>query len=396
MGAGLLDWVKLGVHWLHVVAGIAWIGSSFYFMWLDSHLRPPVPPRESVAGELWSVHGGGFYRAHKFTVAPDEMPEQLHWFKWEAYWTWISGFLLLSLIFYVGAQTNLIDRSKLALESWQAILIGLGSIAGSLAVYELLCRSPLGKNAAVFGVAWLTFLGGTAFVLTRIFSDLGAFMHVGAIIGTVMAANVFLIIIPNQRKVVAQILVHQTPDARLGKQAKQRSVHNNYMTLPVLFIMISNHYPMIFGARLNWLWLIGLCVSGATIRHFFNLKNAGSPRPWVLAVGMGIFYVVAGLTLEMQKPPAAAAGAPPSYADIRVLVDRHCTMCHATSPTHPGISAPPNGVVFDSEEALRRHAQQIYARAVLTDSMPLGNETGMTPAERAKLGAWLQAGAKGD
>jgi len=396
MGSGWLDWVKLAVHWLHVITGIAWIGSSFYFMWLDSHLRQTVPPREGVAGELWSVHGGGFYHSRKYLVAPEEMPDDLHWFKWEAYWTWISGFLLLSLIFYLGAGTNLVDRSKWALESWQAVLIGLGALAGGLAVYDLLCRSPIGKNLGVFLVVWLMFIGAAAFALTRIFSDLGAFMHVGAMIGTVMAANVFLIIIPNQRKVVAQLIAGETPDPRLGKQAKQRSVHNNYMTLPVLFIMISNHYPMIFGAPLNWLWLVGLCISGATIRHFFNLKNAGNPKFWVLAIGVGVFFAVAALNQDFQRTPTAPAGTTPTYAEIRTLVDRHCTMCHSTTPTHPGISAPPNGVVFDSAEALRRHAQQIYARAVATDNMPLGNETGMTPAERAKLGAWIQAGAKGD
>jgi len=393
MGGGWGDWIKLAVHWLHITAGIAWIGSSFYFMWLDSHLRPPVPPREGVAGELWSVHSGGFYRQHKFNVAPAEMPEQLHWFKWEAYWTWISGFLLLTLIFYMGAQANLIDRSKLALEPWQAVLIGLGSLAGGLIVYELLCRAI--RNLALFGVVWLAIIGAAAFALTRIFADLGAFMHVGAIIGTVMAANVFLVIIPNQKKVVAQVLAHQTPDPRLGAQAKQRSIHNNYMTLPVLFIMISNHYPMIFGAPLNWLWLVGLCVSGATIRHFFNLKNAGIVQPWVLAAGAIVFIVAAELNQSAQQRPAPS-GAAPGYAEIRALVDRHCIMCHSQTPTHAGISAPPNGVAFDSAAALRAHASHIYERAVLTNNMPLGNETGMTPAERARLGAWIQAGAKGD
>ncbi|MDB5678594.1 urate hydroxylase PuuD [Sphingomonas bacterium] len=390
------DWAKLAVHWLHVIAGIAWIGSSFYFMWLDSHLRPPVPAREGVSGELWSVHSGGFYQSHKFSVAPAEMPEQLHWFKWEAYWTWISGFVLLSLIFYVGAQANLIDNAKLPLEPWQAILIGVGAIAGSLIVYEGLCRSILGKNLAVFGVAWLIFLSVAAYGLTRIFSDLGAFMHVGAIIGTVMAANVFFVIIPNQKKVVAQIRANQTPDARLGLQAKQRSVHNNYMTLPVLFVMISNHYPMIFAAPLNWLWLIALGVIGATIRHFFNLKNQGVVRPWILFVAGLAFFAVAALNQSMRQPPAAATAAAPTYADIRALIDRHCSMCHAQVPTHPGIAAPPNGVVFDSADALRRHAPQIYERAVMSDNMPLGNETGMTKDERAQLGAWIQAGAKGN
>jgi uncharacterized membrane protein len=396
MGSVWWDWAKLAVHWLHLIAGIAWIGSSFYFMWLDSHLRPPVPAEEGVAGELWSVHSGGFYRVRKFSVAPVDMPDELHWFKWEAYWTWISGFVLLSLIFYIGAQANLIDRNKLALDQWQAILIGLGSLVGGLGIYELLCRSAIGDSLLKFGATWLAVLAVASFALTHIFSDLGAFMHVGAMIGTVMAANVFFVIIPNQKKAVAQVLAGRTPDARLGEQAKQRSVHNNYMTLPVLFIMISNHYPMIFGSSLNWLWLIALGVNGVIIRHFFNLKNRGIYYPWILTISALVFLAIAILTQMLQPSPAAGSASDPRYADIRVLIDRHCTMCHARSPTHPGIAAPPNGVVFDSAEALRAHAAQIYQRAVATDNMPLGNETAMTPAERAKLGAWLQAGAKGD
>ena len=261
--------------------------------------------------------------------------------------------------------------------------------------YEALCRSAIGDRLLAFGAAWLAVLGAAAFALTHIFSDLGAFMHVGAMIGTVMAANVFFVIIPNQKKVVAQVLAGQTPDPRLGAQAKQRSVHNNYMTLPVLFIMISNHYPMIFGSPLNWLWLVALGVIGVVVRHFFNLKNRGVYYPWILTIAALMFLTVAGLSQWLQRP-AAAPSTVPSYAEIRTLVDRHCTMCHASAPTHPGIAAPPNGAVFDSADALRAHAAQIYQRAVATDNMPLGNETGMTPDERAKLGAWLQAGAKAD
>ena len=395
MNLAWADWAQLAVHWVHVITGIAWIGSSFYFMWLDSHLRPPVVPRDGVSGELWSVHSGAFYQQHKFAVAPAEMPEQLHWFKWEAYSTWISGFVLLSLIFYVGAETNLIDHGKLALEPWQAILIGLGAMAGGLLAYEGLCRSSLGRNLAVFGIAWLIVLAWIAYALTRIFSDLGAFMHMGAIIGTVMAANVFFIIIPNQKKMVAQVLAGEAADASLGKQSKQRSVHNNYMTLPVLFIMISNHYPMIFGAPLNWLWLIALGVIGAGVRHFFNLKNAGLMRPGVLVVAAIAFIAVAALN-DWVRRPAAVSGPAPSYAEIRRIVDRHCSMCHTGAPTHDGISAAPNGASFDTAEALHRYAPKIYDRAVASDNMPLGNETGMTEAERARLGAWIEAGAKAE
>jgi len=386
-------WAELAVRWLHLTAGVAWIGSSFYFMWLDSRLKPPAQPRDGVSGELWAVHSGGFYQSQKFTIAPPEMPAELHWFKWEAYTTWISGFLLLSLIFYLGADLRLIDETKLALAPWQAIGIGLAFLAGGWLVYDALCRSPLGANLRVFSVVWFLTLTAAAYALTRIFADLGAVMHVGAMIGTVMAANVFVIIIPNQKKLVAQMLAGEPPDARLGKQSKQRSVHNNYMTLPVLFIMISNHYPMIFASPLNWLWLAGLGIAGWTIRHFFNLRNAGRFEPQVLLLGALAFVTVAVIS-ESVKPRPAAGVPVPAFAAVRAIVDRHCVMCHAAHPTHRGVPAPPNGAAFDTDTGLRRHAAKIYERAVLTHSMPQGNETGMTDAERQSLGAWIKAGAK--
>ncbi|RAK60677.1 hypothetical protein DJ021_13085 [Phenylobacterium hankyongense] len=389
------DWANLAIRWLHLTAGIAWIGSSFYFMWLDSHLKAPAQVREGVAGELWSVHSGGFYHQTKFMVAPSGMPEELHWFKWEAYATWISGVLLLGLIFYLGADLNLIDRNKLALAPWQAVAIGLGSLVAGWVVYDGLCRSPLGRNLKVFGLVWFAAMTAAAYGLTRVFSDLGAVMHVGAIIGTVMVANVFLVIIPNQRLVVAQVLAGQTPDASLGKRAKQRSVHNNYMTLPVLLMMISNHYPMIVSAPLNWLWLAGLGLVGWAVRHFFNLKNAGRIHPEVLLFAAAGFVAIALLN-EQARPQLAAAGPPPTYAAVRAIVDRNCVMCHAASPTHRGVAAAPNGAAFDTAEGLRRHAAKIYERAVATHSMPLGDETHMTDAERAALGAWIAAGAKTD
>jgi uncharacterized membrane protein len=386
-------WANLAIRWLHLTAGVAWIGSSFYFMWLDSHLKAPTEAREGVAGELWSVHSGGFYHQMKFMVAPAGMPEDLHWFKWEAYTTWISGFLLLALIFYVGADVNLIDAGRAALTRWQAIGVSLGTLVAGWLVYDGLCRSPLGKNLRAFGVVWFLVLTAAAWGLTRVFSDLGAVMHVGAIIGTVMAANVFLIIIPNQRKVVAQVLTGATPDPALGQQAKQRSIHNNYMTLPVLFIMVSNHYPIVVSAPLNWLWLAGLGVVGWTIRHFFNLKNAGELRYDVLALGALAFVTVAVLN-ESAKPQPAAEVPPPPFADVRTLIDRHCVACHAAQPTHRGVIAPPNGVILDTNAGLTKNAAKIYERAVATHSMPLNNETGMTDAERASLGAWIKAGAK--
>jgi uncharacterized membrane protein len=392
MSFDLGGWANLAIRWLHLTAGIAWIGSSFYFMWLDSHLRAPADRGEGVAGELWSVHGGGFYHQMKFMVAPPGLPDELHWFKWEAYTTWISGFLLLALIFYLGADLNLIDKARLALTPWQATGIGLGSLLIGWLIYDQLCRSPLGRLGRLFGALWFVILAAATAGLDRVFSDLGAVMHVGAIIGTVMTANVFLVIIPNQRKTVAQIRAGQPVDPALGKQGKQRSVHNNYMTLPVLIIMISNHYPQIYAGPLNWLWLSGLGAAGVSIRHFFNLKNQGRLRFQLLVLGAGLFGLTAVLNEALRPKPGETASVP-SYAEVRAIVDRNCIMCHSAHPTHVGVPVAPDGAMFDTAEGLKLHAPLIYQLAVSTHAMPLGDETQMTDLERAKLGAWINAGA---
>src|SRR6185295_13501403 len=269
MAFDLSEWLNLALRWLHLTAGIAWIGSSFYFVWLDNHLKPTAEGEAS--GELWSVHGGGFYHNQKYQVAPRAMPEQLHWFKWEAYFTWISGFSLLVLIYYVGATSFLIDPAKAALSPAAAIAIGLAAQALGWLVYDLLCRSPAGSSNLVLGLWWFIVLLFAAVALDSLFNARAAYLHVGAMIGTVMVANVFFIIIPNQRKVVADLVAGQTPDPALGAAAKQRSLHNNYMTLPVLFIMISNHYPMTYGAERPWAVLALLGLTGVAVRHVFNL-----------------------------------------------------------------------------------------------------------------------------
>src|SRR5579872_4031865 len=289
MAVDIIPWLELALRWLHVVTGIAWIGASFYFVWLDGNIRP-AEGRPLVAGELWAVHGGGFYHNQKYLVAPEQLPPHLHWFKYEAYFTWISGFLLLAVIYYVGANLYLIDTAKLALAPWQAIAISLAFLAGGWLVYDGLCRSRLGKDGMAFGIAWFVVLTASACVLTRIFSDRAAFLHVGAIIGTAMVANVFFIIIPNQKKVVAAMLAGQAPQAWLGQQAKQRSLHNNYMTLPVILTMISNHFPMLFGNPINWLVLAALSLSSLMIRHFFNLRHKGVLN-WDLVVGAVALFI---------------------------------------------------------------------------------------------------------
>ncbi len=395
MSAALLsidwaEWLNLGLRWLHLTTGIAWIGSSFYFVWLDNHLKPPA--QGSASGELWSVHGGGFYHNQKYQVAPPTLPDDLHWFKWEAYWTWISGFSLLVLVYYIGAQSFLIDPAKAALSQPAAIGIGLFALGSGWLVYDALCRSPLGAHSRLFGAVWFAILVGAAFALSQVFSARGAYLHIGAMIGTVMVANVFFVIIPNQRKVVAALKAGEEPDPALGKAGKARSLHNNYMTLPVLFIMISHHYPMTYGATRPWLVLALLGATGVAIRHVFNLRHKGrSGAPYMVLAAALVLLSIGYLALE--KGTAAGTGAAPTtYADVQPLFAKHCTGCHAAHPTNPAFSEPPLGVLLDSYAHARAVAPRIQKVAVEAEIMPLGNTTGMTRAERDTLGRWIAQG----
>jgi uncharacterized membrane protein len=381
----------LPICWFHLTAGIAWIGASFYFVWLDNHLKPPASG--DASGEVWSVHGGGFYHKQKYQVAPANMPDDLHWFKWEAYSTWISGFLLLVLIYYVGASSFLIDPTKAALSPLQAIGTGLAALMVGWVFYDQLCRSPLGQKGIVLGAIWFAFLVGASFLLERLFATRAAYMHIGAMMGTAMVANVFFVIIPNQRKVVADLVAGRSPDPALGKAAKQRSVHNNYMTLPVLFIMISNHYPMTYGAERPWLVLALLGLTGIAVRHIFNLRHSGQPqtRAIIVAVVMALISVAYVGIDKMGKTLGAAAGQI-RYADVQPIFAKHCVACHAEHPTSELFSEPPLGVKLDSYAHAKPIAERIRKAAVDSDIMPLGNMTGMTPAERAKIGQWIAQG----
>ncbi|HVQ09739.1 MAG TPA: urate hydroxylase PuuD [Allosphingosinicella sp.] len=384
MAFDLGEWLNLAIRWLHLVAGIAWIGASFYFVWLDNHLKPPAAGEAS--GEVWSVHGGGFYHKQKYQVAPSAMPADLHWFKWEAYFTWISGFSLLVLIYYVGAQNFLIDPAKANLSPAAAIAIGLAALALGWLVYDLMCRSPLKSSNLMLGFWWFIILLFAAFTLDGLFNARAAYLHVGAIIGTVMVANVFLIIIPNQRKVVADLVAGRTPDPALGAAAKQRSLHNNYMTLPVLFIMISPHYPMTYGADRPWLVLALLGLTGVAVRHVFNLRGRGKATgPTIVVASALALASVTYVTLEKGRvAPAPAQNL--TYAEIAPILATHCAGCHNATP-------PPRGVALDSWEHVRAQSARIKAVAVDSEMMPLGNPTRMTRAERDKLGAWIAAGS---
>ena len=394
MELDLASWIGLALRWFHVMAGIMWIGASVYFVWLDLALRPPARQEDKdagVGGEVWSVHGGGFYHKKKYLVAPPEMPEELHWFKWEAYLTFISGFLLLCVIYYHNAKLYLIDASKLQLAPRQAVLIGLGFIAGGWIVYDLLCKSPLGRDSRFLGIAWGGVLVASAYELCHIFSGRGAFIHVGAMIGTAMAANVFAVIIPNQKKTVAALLKGEKPDPRLGQNAKQRSMHNNYMTLPVLLIMISNHYPMLYSVPYNWLILSGLCAASWPIREFFNLKDQGKINYGYAGTGVAGYILVMLAASRSFAPAPAVTGKAVSRAEVRRIIRTHCSPCHSDTPLHAGIPAAPKGIMFDTMDEIRAHAAEIEEQAVKSNNMPLGNETGMTPEERARLGAGLAA-----
>ena len=390
MNVDWAEWLNLALRWLHLTTGIAWIGSSFYFVWLDNHLTPPA--NGEASGELWSVHGGGFYHNQKYQVAPAQMPADLHWFKYEAYFTWLSGFSLLVLVYYVGAASFLVDPAKPVLGIPGAIAIGLGALVAGWLVYDGMCRSPLGRDNRLLGLAWFGVLVAAAAALDRVFAARAAYLHIGAMIGTVMVGNVFFVIIPNQRKVVADLVAGRAPDPALGKAAKQRSLHNNYMTLPVLFIMLSHHYPMTYGAQRPWLVLALLGLTGVAVRHVFNLRHRAQPTGQAMALAAGL--ALASVTyVSLEKGGSAQAGAARvGWAEVEPLLARHCLGCHAAHPANPAFPAPPLGVMLDSYEHAAPLAPRIRKVAVEAQIMPLGNLTGMTPAERAKLGQWIAQG----
>ncbi|MGE0847424.1 MAG: urate hydroxylase PuuD [Flavobacteriaceae bacterium] len=390
------EWLEFAIRWLHVVTGIAWIGSSFYFIALDLGLRKPPGLPPGVSGESWQVHGGGFYQLRKFSVAPDDLPDHLIWFKWESYATWLSGFALMCVVYYLGAELFLIDAAVLPLEPWQAVCLSLAVLAGGWIVYDGLCRSPLGANSAALGLLLLALSVALSYGLTHLFSGRGAYIHMGALTATIMTANVFLVIIPNQKKVVADLRAGRTPDPALGEAAKLRSTHNNYLTLPVIFLMISNHYPLAFATRYNWLIVALVVLIGILIRHYFNTVHAGGGQKlWTWFVAAALFVVIVWLSTlgPANGPPPEASSGAVTLAEAHEIVSTRCSMCHAAEPLWDGVAAPPKGVVLESEEDVARHARQIFAQAGVSSAMPPGNVSFMEPSERAALRSWFEGGA---
>jgi uncharacterized membrane protein len=391
-----LDWLNLVVRWLHMITGIAWIGASFYFVWLDNTIRPPEPgsdlANKGVSGHLWAVHGGGFYNPQKYLVAPAELPKELHWFKWEAYSTWLSGFALLSIVYYFNAQAMMVDKAVADLSSMQAIGLGIGSLLLGWTVYDLLCRSRLGQHDLAFGVVMFVFIVASAWVLGHYLSGRAAFIHVGAMIGTMMVGNVLMLIIPGQRKLVEAMMAGQKPDPIHGQKAKQRSVHNNYFTLPVLFIMISNHYAMTYGHKHAWAILAVIMAAGVLIRHFFNLRHKGR-TVWGYPIA-GVALLLALAVALAPKAPVAVAATAGQFAKVQAVVAQRCLSCHSATPTQAGFATAPAGVMLHDEALIRQNAAKIYQQAVQLKTMPIANLTNMTDDERALIGAWFESGAK--
>ncbi|MEQ1614354.1 MAG: urate hydroxylase PuuD [Hyphomicrobiaceae bacterium] len=386
----LWEWLSFAVRWVHVIAGIAWIGSSFYFVHLDLSLVKREGLPAGAHGEAWQVHGGGFYNMVKYLVAPARMPEHLTWFKWEAYATWLSGMGLLVVVYYFASRLYLIDQSVMALSPMQAIAISVGGLVLGWIVYDGLCKSPLGRNDTTLALVGYVFLVALAWGFTKVFSGRGAYMQMGALIGTIMVANVAMVIIPNQRRVVADLIAGKSPDPRLGAIGKQRSLHNNYLTLPVVFVMISNHYPLSFASRFNWLILALVMIIGAVIRHFYNRRHKGLPSPWwtwgVSAVcGIAIIWLSTFPAVSIKR----AAGIV-TFAQAEELVISRCSMCHAAQPVWEGIGSAPKGVMLDTPERIKAHVGQIWLNSVQTHAMPPGNITELSAEERGVLAAWIE------
>jgi uncharacterized membrane protein len=400
VGPYVIEWLNLLVRLLHVVAAIAWIGASFYFIALDYTLRPPKDERDlerGVGGETWEIHGGGFYRVEKFRLAPATLPERLTWFKWEAYTTWLSGFVLLVVLYYLNPDAYLIDRAVADLEPMVAIGVSIGMLVVGWLVYDGLCRLLEGRDR-LLALILAAVVIGVAYGASQVFSGRAVYIQVGAMLGTWMAANVFFVIIPGHWDLVRAKHAGQEPDPRPALRGKQRSVHNNYLTLPAIFAMLSNHFPMTYGHQYGWLILVAILGILVAVRHFFNLRHQGR-TVWAIPVAAAVAMAGVAIAIAPWGQTAAdgdASASPVAFETVHGIIEARCQVCHSEHPTQEGFSAPPLGVTFDSPEQIQALAARIEQMAVITKAMPLGNVTGMTQHERDTLGAWIRQGAKLD
>ncbi len=394
MEAHIIEWLNLSIRWVHMITGIAWIGASFYFNFLENSLNRTQNLREELAGNLWAVHGGGFYYLEKYKHSPKVIPKDLHWFKWEAYFTLLSGLTLLAVVYYYNASIYMIDSSIAQLSSVQAIAIGVGTIVVSWVVYDLMCKSALVKNMKLFALIGFILVAGISYGLSLFLSARAAYIHIGALIGTIMVLNVFFVIIPSQKSMVNSAKKGELGDPTLGKKSLMRSIHNNYMTLPVLFIMISNHFPSTFGNDNSWLVLSALILVGVGVRHWFNLKGKGVKNYWLLPVSIALLIAVVIYTMPKVKSPSNLG-----MTDVKStvisdhkamqMIEKHCLSCHSVTPTSSIFSSAPKGMMFDSFSSIKTNAELIKAQAVNSQIMPLGNTTNMRDKERVELGLWL-------
>jgi len=404
----LMDWLGFAVRWLHVITAMAWIGTSFYFIALDLGLKKVPHLPVGAHGEEWQVHGGGFYHVQKYLIAPENLPEHLVWFKWEAYATWLSGAALLMVVYWAGSELYLIDPNKADLQPWQAIAISAGSLAIGWVIYDFLCKSPLGEKPTLLMLLLFVMLVVMSWGYNEVFTGRAALLHLGAFTATIMTANVFLIIMPNQRIVVADLKAGRTPDAKYGKIAKLRSTHNNYLTLPVIFLMLSNHYPLAFATEYNWIIASLVFLMGVTIRHYFNTIHAGKAGPhWTWIVTVLLFIVIAWLSTvpsavdsardeKTMTPYEQKFASASQFADVRDTVLGRCSMCHAKEPVWDGIIAAPKGVILESDAQISRHAREIYLQAGRSTAMPPANVTFLARQERQLIVEWYQSAVSGE
>jgi uncharacterized membrane protein len=386
----LIDWLDLSFRFLHVIAAIVWIGTSFYFVALDNHLRPDED-RDDLTGESWEIHGGGFYRIERYKVTPATIPDPLHWYKWEAYTTWLAGFALFVSLYYLQPRTYLIDTSVADLTPAVAIVLSLGLLAAGWLIYDLLCRTVAKRSEIALAVCMLVLVAVAAYGCSQLFAPRAAYLQVGAMLGTIMVANVFFVIIPAHWELIHAKEAGREPDPAANARGKQRSVHNNYLTLPVLFAMLSNHFAFTYTHADAWLVLVLLMIIGASIRHFFNLRHRGR-NVWAIPIVAAI--ALAGIAIWLRPPETSAAGPAVPFSRVNAIIGQRCAVCHSMHPTQPGFSAPPLGIKFDTPAEIKSQASAIEEQAVVLRAMPLGNVTHMTQAERDALFAWIRQGAK--
>jgi len=386
----IMEWLNIVVRVMHITFGIAWIGASFYFVFLENALNRTENVREELAGNLWAVHGGGFYYLEKYKVAPKTIPKHLHWFKYEAYFTWASGFALLFIIYYFNSSALLIDNNVLKLTPWQAIGIGIGSFIAGWIIYDQLCKSPLRKYPFLFAFTGMILLTGFAYFYSHVFSGRGAFIHFGAMIGSIMAANVFFVIIPAQKAMVAAARKGLLPDPQKGKNALFRSIHNNYLTLPVLFVMVSNHFPSTFSNQYQWIVLAAISIGAAGVKHWLNLREKGILSIWILPASVLVLLAVAYVTAPQ---PANTKCSPIHFTEVNAIIQQRCIQCHSSRPTDDVYTKAPNGVMYDTPEEIIKKKDLILQRVVVTKTMPQNNKTNMTPEERDAIRCWIEQGA---